>query len=148
MAWRQDLDEKGGGVVDIVAAPTRAAKLNRFKDDVTIVSVTAALEAHRVLHPKDPTAFGALQTSWSAHAAKTLDRTLRRGTRKVDQPAEHLDPERYGRLVDAARDEARARAARDLAKERAVLDARNRRLAIAEDKTAQLKARLADERKR
>ncbi|MGT2488081.1 hypothetical protein ACU4GA_23455 [Methylobacterium oryzae CBMB20] len=88
------------------------------------------------------------ETSWSAHAAKTLDRTLRRGTRKVDQPAEHLDPERYGRLVDAARDEARARAARDLAKERAVLDARNRRLAIAEDKTAQLKARLADERKR
>ncbi|MGU3559385.1 hypothetical protein [Methylobacterium radiotolerans] len=147
VAWRQDLDEKGGGVVDIVAAPTRAAKLNRFKDDVTIVSVTAALEAHRALHPKDQTAFGALQTSWAAHAAKTLDRTLRRGTRKVDQPAEHLDPERYGRLVDAARDEARARAARDLDKERAVLDARKRRLVIAEDKIAQLKASVADERK-
>ncbi|MBL7406065.1 hypothetical protein INQ30_27510, partial [Escherichia coli] len=35
----------------------------------------------------------------------------------------------------------------DLDKERAVLDARKRQLAIAEDKTAQLKASLADERK-
>ncbi|RUP21847.1 hypothetical protein [Methylobacterium sp.] len=146
VAWRQDLDEKGGGVVDIVAAPIRAAKLNRFKDDVTIVSVTAALEAHRALHPKDPTAFGALQTSWAAHAAKTLDRTLRRGTRKVDQPAEHLDPERYGRLVDAARDEAKAIAAQDLAEERAVLDARERRLEIAEEKITRFVAGMAAER--
>jgi hypothetical protein len=146
VAWRQDLDEKGGGVVDIVAAPTRAAKLNRFKDSVTIVSVTPALEAHRALHPDDPTAFGALQTSWAAHAAKTLDCTLRRGTRKADQPARHLDPERYGRLVDAARDEAKAMAARDLAEERAVLDARERWLENAEEKIARFKAELAAER--
>jgi hypothetical protein len=147
VAWRYDLDERGGAVVDVVAAPTRAARLNRWRDE-RIVSVAGALKALHSLHRDDRTAFGALQTSWAAHAASTLDCTLRRGVRRDEDKAKYLDPARYGRLVDEARADAETEANLNLADQWAELAAGKRDLNVAEARVARLRAELLAARER
>lgn len=144
VAWRLDLDERGGAVVDVVVAPTRMARLNRWPKEKRIVSVAGALEALHGLYPKEEekTSFSALQTSWAAHAASTLDCRLRRGVRKTEQEAKHLDPARYGRLVDEARAAGKAEAILSLADQWAALAARERDLVDAEERSARLTAAL------
>ncbi|MHB2205001.1 hypothetical protein [Methylobacterium sp. CM6257] len=147
VAWRYDLDERGGAVVDVVAAPTRAARLNRWCDE-RIVSVAGALKALHSLHRDDRTAFGALQTSWAVHAATTLDCTLRRGVRRDEDKAKYLDPARYGRLVDEARADAETEANLNLADQWAELAAGKRDLNVAEARVARLRAELLAARER
>lgn len=130
IAWRLDLDEAGGGLVDVFAAPTRVARLNKVTQK-RIVSVTPALEALNKRYP-DATAFGALQTSWADHARATLSPALMRGVPRAERPASHLDPDRYGRLMDAAKEHAAQEAERVLSESRASLDARERMVAEAE----------------
>lgn len=84
VAARMDMDEKGGGVVDLVVVPISTFK-QRGKEK-TQISVNKAYER----------AFGGgrvysqMQDSWAAHAQKTLSTDLKRGKTKEETQREHV----------------------------------------------------------
>lgn len=81
---RLDLDEKGGGVVDLVIVPVREMTM-RGKTK-TIISINKALDE----------AFGktksysAMQSSWADYAQKNLDSKIERGISKEVTGKEHV----------------------------------------------------------
>ncbi|WP_197461289.1 hypothetical protein, partial [Acetobacter malorum] len=84
VAARMDMDERGGGVVDLVVVPVATFK-QRGKEK-TQISVNKAYESAfgggRV--------YGKMQDSWSAHAQRTLSTDLRRGKAKADTQRQHV----------------------------------------------------------
>lgn len=105
LAWRMDLDESGGGIVDLFLMPTRVARMNESTEK-TIISVHGALEAVRVAHDTR-TSFAALQTSWAQHATTRLDARLRRGEPKTLTRREHIPPDLYRKMCALATAEAK-----------------------------------------
>jgi hypothetical protein len=98
LAWRLDLDETGGGVIDLILMPTRVARMNASTEK-TIISVHHALEAVRITHDTR-TSFAALQTSWAQHAKIHLDARLRRGEPKTETRREHIPPDIYRKMCE------------------------------------------------
>jgi len=98
---RLDLDEVGGGVVDLCIAPVRAS---RGKPQISTNKPLQELKAQT----RERNEFSALQTSWAEYAAIHLDPSIQRGTRKEITKREHVSPETYGALKDQARKEAEA----------------------------------------
>jgi len=95
---RLDLDEAGGGVVDVFCAPVAEQK---HKSGATkrVVSVNKALSKLQ----SDVTAecsYEALQTSWHAWAQEHLDPELQRGEPKTKTKREHLSVAEYKREQD------------------------------------------------
>lgn len=84
VAARMDMDERGGGVVDLVVVPVATFK-QRGKEK-TQISVNKAYEK----------AFGGgrvysrMQDSWASHAQRHLDATLKRGKTKEETQREHV----------------------------------------------------------
>ena len=87
---RMDLDEEGGGVVDAFVMP---AKIDKRSDRLTI-STSKVLTAIRKKH-SERMSYVALQTDWAKHCQSFLDHSIKRGTRKVDTRAEHLEMEEF-----------------------------------------------------
>lgn len=101
IASRLDLDERGGGVVDVCISPVRAS---RGKPQISTNKPLQELKEAT----SERNEFSALQTSWADYAAKFLDPSILRGTRKQVTNREHVSPEVYGALKDQARKEAEA----------------------------------------
>jgi len=103
-AMRLDLDERGGGVVDVYAAPVHDRKGRTKKDgssgrDILEVSVKKMLLAMQA-KAGGGSSFGALQTLWADHAAKALDSRLVRGAKKAITGREHLDTPDFRESVE------------------------------------------------
>lgn len=108
-AARVDLDETGGAVVDLFIAPTAIQKHKGGKSKLT-VSVNKALEAVSTAQTgRKSQHFSALNSDWAEYAAQHLDPRLQRGRSKAETRAEHVQPDRYRSMMEAAektRDEA------------------------------------------
>ncbi|MEO8684612.1 MAG: hypothetical protein ABI414_07185, partial [Devosia sp.] len=89
-AARMDLDETGGGVVDLFLTPAaidgRGKKLK--------IATSKFLTALRVKHG-ERMSYSALQTEWSDWCCNRLDPAFQRGQRKAVTRAEHLGVEEY-----------------------------------------------------
>ena len=107
IAWRMDLDEAGGGLVDIFLVPTRVARMNA-RCEKRIVSVHGALEDVRLAH-KATFSYSALQSSWATYAGATIDARLHRGEPKASTGRAHLPPDIYRRVCEQVASVAHAR---------------------------------------
>lgn len=134
IAGRLDVDEHGGGVVDLFVVPVRVTRMNRFAAK-SIISVSQALcEIHRA--HGDETSFGALQTSWAAWAARCIDPRITRGTPKVTTQREHVHADVYRYVAQACEatlkktyDDQLAVALEEVGSELAALEAKREELA-------------------
>ncbi|MET3695010.1 hypothetical protein [Methylobacterium goesingense] len=107
IAWRMDLDETGGGLVDAFLVPTRVARMNA-RCEKRIISVHGALEDVRLAH-EARFSYSALQSSWATYAGATLDARLHRGEPKASTGRAHLPPDIYRRVCEQVASEAHAR---------------------------------------
>jgi hypothetical protein len=98
IAARLDLDERGGGVVDLTIVPVRVQRSRGGRETLRI-STNAALQA-LCDETGEAKSFAAAQTSWATWCQRTLDSTLERGTPREMTGAQHLRPEEYGRVAD------------------------------------------------
>lgn len=107
-AVRYDTDEKGAGIVDILASPIRTAhhKSGKSKPAISVRKANAELAEKW----GRPNAFQAMQDSWSAHAQRNLDKRLLRGVPKAETKREHLSPEDYADQLEATPEVQDARA--------------------------------------
>lgn len=126
---RLDLDERGGGVVDVCISPVR---LSRGKPQISTNKPLQDLKAAT----GERNEFAALQTSWADYAAKHLDPSILRGTRKQVTNREHVSPELYGQMKDEARKAAQQE-----------YEARMKRLADQEDEVVFGRQRMLDDRR-
>lgn len=99
-AVRYDTDEKGAGVVDILASPIRTAhhKSGTSKPSISVRKANAELAEKWGA----ANAFVAMQDDWAAHAQKRLSKSLQRGEPKQATQREHLTPEGYQAALAAA----------------------------------------------
>jgi hypothetical protein len=95
---RLDLDEAGGGVVDVFCAPTAEQKHKSGTTRLTI-SVNKALTKLQTIHEADYS-YEALQTSWHAWAQEHLDLELQRGEPAHKTNRRHLRVGEYKRQQD------------------------------------------------
>ena len=128
---RLDVDEKGGGVVDVLVAPIR--EQGRMGARRPFVAVTQALRELARTCDRGMS-YSAMQDSWTAWARRRLSPTIERGEARAQTQREHLSPEDYAIALaeEAKRGEdaikrmlARARRKR----RRAKIDERRNRLA-------------------
>lgn len=107
-AVRYDTDEKGAGIVDILASPIRTAhhKSGKSKPSISVRKANAELAEKW----GRPNAFQAMQDDWAAHAQKSLDNRLKRGVPKAETKRQHLSPEDYADQLDATPEVQDARA--------------------------------------
>lgn len=122
VAARLDVDEKGGGVVDLVVCPTAIKQGGRGRKPKLTISPRDALAKIQQEHGAKRS-FAALQDSWTNHAREHVDPRLKRGQPKEETGRKHV-------LADALR-EADATAAAVLADAR--IDAEVMRRIAAED---------------
>jgi hypothetical protein len=120
-AVRYDTDEKGAGVVDILASPVREGRAGRGKPKPQISINKAKTELQEQVGTRN--SYEAMQTHWAEWAQKTLDPALQRGKPKEETRREHLYPEEFKEVLNAAKDfgefEAKAQEmARDLEQQR------------------------------
>jgi hypothetical protein len=95
---RLDLDEAGGGVVDLMIAPVRESR------GKPVISTQKALtDLRKAMGERNE--YSALQSSWADHCRTHLDPVIERGQRKVVTQRQHLSPETYGAVKDDARAE-------------------------------------------
>lgn len=99
VAARMDLDEEGGGVVDIFLAPVFPRQSRLRKDgtrgpDIPEISVSK-LDALWRTQSGERVAFSGLQTLWAEYCGKVLDPRLERGRRKSETGREHLSVPAY-----------------------------------------------------
>ncbi|WP_201838461.1 hypothetical protein [Microvirga zambiensis] len=94
VAARMDLDEEGGGVVDIYLAPV-FPRTNRLRKDgsrgseILEISVSK-LNAFWREQSGEKTGYSGVQTLWAAYCAKHLDPRIQRGDRKSETGRENL----------------------------------------------------------
>ena len=103
-AARYDVDEKGGGVADIFAAPVREYAVGRGRTMRRMVAPATALRELAKRHDRG-LSYAAMQDSWTEWANRELgDGRVRfqRGRPKAETRAEHLSPEDYQRSLDIA----------------------------------------------
>jgi chromosome segregation ATPase len=99
VAARMDLDEQGGGVVDIFLAPIFPRQSRLRKDgtrgsDIPEISVSK-LGTLWQTHSGERVGFCGLQTLWAEYCGKVLDPRLERGRRKSETGREHLSVPEY-----------------------------------------------------
>lgn len=95
---RLDLDEAGGGVVDLMIAPVRESR------GKPVISTQKALtDLRKAIGERNE--YSALQSSWADHCRTHLDPAIERGQRKAITQRQHLNPETYGAVKDDARTE-------------------------------------------
>lgn len=109
-AVRYDTDEKGAGIVDILASPIREQR-HKSGSSKPVISVSKANKELAAKHGVMKS-WEAMQTSWADHAQKTLDEDLQRGEPKKETEREHVSPEAYSAAVEVALEDAES-AARD-----------------------------------
>lgn len=103
-AARLDLDEEGGGVVDVFVVPAfeRQRRLRkdgtRSPDDVLEISCNKAFERLRKSTGEHGD-YAALQSAWADHAQWHLDHRLRRGERKSKTGRRHLETPEFKELM-------------------------------------------------
>ena len=115
VAARMDLDEEGGGVVDIFLAPV-FSRTNRLRKDGTrgadIPEISVSkLDALWREQTGERLAYSGLQTLWADHCAETLDPRILRGRRKSETGREHLTVPAFkaeAALAEALKGEAHA----------------------------------------
>lgn len=95
---RLDLDERGGGVVDLTIVPTQVQR-SKAGSEKTRISTNSALQA-LCDQTGERRSYAAAQTSWATWCQATLDPALERGRPREETGAEHLRPEEYGRVAD------------------------------------------------
>lgn len=88
IAMRMDMDEAGGGVVDIVAVPAMTKKVGGR--DVQYVSLNKAFEKAFGRGRKN---FVQVQDSWAKHCQTYLDSKIQRGVSKEITQKEHVHAE-------------------------------------------------------
>ena len=95
---RYDIDENACAIVDVMAAPVRAHK----KTGKLWVSTGKALAelADRYGQPESMS-YRAVQDSWTEHAKKTLDPTMKRGEYVEESGRDHLSVDEYKRKQEA-----------------------------------------------
>lgn len=103
-ATRLDLDEMGGGVVDVFCVPVfeRQRRLRkdgtRSGETVTEISCNKTFDALRAATGESRD-YAALQTAWARHAQSHLDPALLRGERKSKTGRRHLETPAYKALM-------------------------------------------------
>lgn len=121
-AVRYDTDEKGSGVVDILASPVRTAhhKSGQSKPSISVRKANAELaEKHG-----RPNAFQAMQDDWALWASQRLSERLQRGIPQKETGREHLTPEAYSAALSAREEALAAREKRFEARAAEALTAR------------------------
>jgi len=115
---RMDLDEEGGGWVDVYFAPIRQEKYKGRSQTKRVISVNKCLEETAVGlgYPKG-SHYTALNTGWAKYARQLLDPVIERGKPGRDTGKEHLTPRQY-----KAEQEAKKRAAAAEVREQEALD--------------------------
>ena len=96
-AVRYDTDEKGAGVVDILASPIRTQhhKTGKSKPAISVRKANAELAEKHGL----PNAFQAMQTDWAEWSQSRLDQQLQRGRPKSETDREHVPPDIYAAQI-------------------------------------------------
>ncbi len=103
-AVRMDIDEEGGGIIDVFCAPVREMRLGgRRKKDGTpggkfrkVISPNVALKENAVRCGRNKfQGFHASQDSWAGFAQEHLDERLERGKPAKDTRRKHVSPEGY-----------------------------------------------------
>ncbi len=115
---RMDLDENGGGWVDVYFAPIRPQKYKGRSTTKPVISVNKCLEETAVSlgYPKG-SHYSALNSSWAMYAQQHLDPAIERGEPGRDTGKEHLTPRQY-----KAKQEWKKKAAAAEVAEQAALD--------------------------
>lgn len=97
---RLDLDEAGGGVIDLFVAPIEEQR-HKSGRSKPVISVNKSLERLAIEHTgRRSQHYAALNTSWAEHASTHLDANLRRGISKEVTQREHLPIDEYKRVQD------------------------------------------------
>lgn len=148
-AVRYDTDEKGAGVVDILASPVRENRAGRGQPKPQI-SVNKALKELQDSVPGAANSYEAMQTHWAAWAQTKLDPALERGVPKEITQIEHLNPEAFKELAEARQSLSEARRGIEEAQiEVTALRAERERLeALTEAQSAALEEMEAEEARR
>lgn len=109
---RMDLDENGGGWVDVYFAPIRQQKYKHRSQTKSVISVNKCLEETAVAlgYPKG-SHYTALNTGWAKYAKQHLDPAIERGEPGRDTGNEHLTPRQYKALQELKKKIAAAEAA-------------------------------------
>ena len=150
-AARIDLNERGGGVVDVFCAPVRKMATGRAGKIVSWISTRRAKIELAERYGRTPAkSFSALQDGWAEWCQRELDPRLERGTPKEATQREHLTPEAYAaaqadlrrELEPAVKSEVRERAQHILA------DAEAQASRTAAAAAERLRAEAAEKRKR
>lgn len=118
-AGRVDLDEEGGGNVDVFVMPVRIDKRIR----APAISASKALTELRLKHGQRMS-YVAAQTDWAEWCQSRLDSRIQRGRPKAETLIDHLEVDEY----KAAHTEARRRA--DLVYAQAALELEQLRLIV------------------
>jgi hypothetical protein len=119
---RMDLDEEGGGWVDVYFAPIRQQKYKGRSQTKSVISVNKCLEETAVSlgYPKG-SHYSALNTGWAKYAQQHLDATIQRGTPGKDTGREHLTPRQYKAEQEAIKKAAAAAAAERAAEDQKLM---------------------------
>ena len=134
-AARIDLDERGGGVVDVLCSPIHP----HGRSGKPFISIRKAknvfADKHGIPRNKSYTGF---QDSWLEYAQEHLDPTIERGESKEVTRAERMRPEEYGAMKDKQREiDATLESVRQdkttLQEKQKELDARERRIRLKEN---------------
>lgn len=94
---RYDVDETGGGVVDVFASSI-AQRRNGGREYISVSKAIEALSKRREVSPTR--SYAALQDAWAEFAGKELDLTIVRGRPKTETAAMYMRPEEYKDMED------------------------------------------------
>lgn len=102
VAARMDMDEAGGGVVDLVIVPVHEVKQRgKVKNQISVnKAYEAAFGGGRV--------FSKMQDSWAGFAKAHLDSAIERGKPKAETGREHVHADIYRPIVQEAERQAEA----------------------------------------
>ena len=89
VAARMDMDEAGGGVVDLFVCPTAVKQGGRGRKPKLTISTRDALMSIQRQHGA-MLSFSALQDSWADHAQRHIDPRLERGKPKAETQRQHV----------------------------------------------------------
>lgn len=92
---RLDLDEAGGGVVDLIVTPTRESR------GKPVISTSKALKELREKHG-DKREYSSLQTDWAEFAKKHLDQRIQRGKPIAETEREHVNADIFKEYAEKA----------------------------------------------
>jgi len=92
---RLDLDEAGGGVVDVFVTPTRESR------GKPVISTSKAVKEVQAKHG-DKYEYSSLQTDWAAYAKEHLDQRIERGKPVEETGREHVNADIFKEYAEKA----------------------------------------------